>query len=83
MVPIGCAGVAVYPGDVFVGDRDGVVVVPRALAEVVAAPAEEQESRERWIHERVLEGASLCGTYLPDAQTLTNYESWRNGQGSA
>ena len=38
-VPIGCAGVAVYPGDVLVGDRDGVVVVPRALAAEIAGPA--------------------------------------------
>src|SRR5690606_29191386 len=31
-VPIGCAGVAVYPGDIVVGDGDGVTVIPRHLA---------------------------------------------------
>ena len=47
-VPIACAGVTVVPGDVIVGDEDGVVVVPAALADEVAAEAEQQELEEQW-----------------------------------
>ena len=46
-VPIACAGVTVVPGDMIVGDEDGVVVVPAALAHDVAAEAEQQELEER------------------------------------
>jgi regulator of RNase E activity RraA len=45
-IPIGCAGVPVYPGDVLVGDEEGVVVIPRKFADDVAAPAVERERRE-------------------------------------
>ena len=69
-VPIGCAGVAVYPGDIVVGDPEGVVVVPRHLASEIAAPAAEQEELERFILERVEGGASLPGTYPPNEATL-------------
>src|SRR4051795_9384398 len=55
-VPIGCAGVAVYPGDVLVGDRDGVVVVPRSLAAEIAEQGLEQEQLEAYLHTRVKAG---------------------------
>ncbi|MFD7713149.1 ribonuclease activity regulator RraA [Streptomyces sp. NPDC059786] len=78
--PIGCAGVAVYPGDVLVGDRDGVIVIPRALAAEIAGPAVEQEELEQWLHERVREGRQLWGTYPPDARTLEEYQAWKSAQ---
>src|ERR687886_1807207 len=52
-VPISCAGVAVYPGDVLVGDRDGVVVIPRLLAAEIAEPSLEQERLEAYLHTRI------------------------------
>lgn len=64
-VPIGCAGVPVYPGDVVVGDEEGVVVVPRKLAAEIAGPAAEQEDLEDFIQARVAAGAPLPGTYPP------------------
>jgi regulator of RNase E activity RraA len=64
-VPIGCAGVPVYPGDVVVGDAEGVVVVPRHLAAEIAGPAAEQEDLEDFIQARVAAGAALPGTYPP------------------
>lgn len=76
-VPIGCAGVAVYPGDVLVGDRDGIIVVPRTLAAEIAEPAAEQELRESYLNERVRAGESLWGLYPPDESTLAAYEAWR------
>lgn len=71
--PIGCAGVAVYPGDVIVGDADGVVCVPRHLVARIAAPALAQERMEDWIQAEVAGGAPLRGTYPPDEETLARY----------
>ena len=79
-VPIGCGGVAVYPGDLIVGDADGIVVVPAHLAEEIAAEALEQERLEAWILRRVQGGAKLPGTYPPDAETRAAYEAWRAAQ---
>ncbi|MEV5433970.1 ribonuclease activity regulator RraA [Streptomyces sp. NPDC052701] len=76
-VPIGCAGVAVYPGDVLVGDADGVVCIPRHLVPVIARQAREQERLEAFITERVAAGAPLRGTYPADAETLRAYEESR------
>jgi regulator of RNase E activity RraA len=74
-VPIGCAGVAVYPGDVLVGDRDGVVVVPRALAPEIADPALEQEQLEAYLHTRIQAGEPLWGVYPPSEKTLAEYRA--------
>jgi len=74
-VPIGCAGVAVYPGDVLVGDRDGVVVIPRALAPEIAGPALEQEQLEAYLNTRVQAGEALWGIYPPSEQTLAEYQA--------
>jgi regulator of RNase E activity RraA len=74
-VPIGCAGVAIYPGDVLVGDRDGVVVVPRALAPELAGPALEQEQLEEYLHTRLKAGEPLWGIYPPSEQTLAEYRA--------
>ncbi len=71
--PVACGGVAVYPGDAIVGDDDGVIVVPRHLVEESAARAIEQERRERFILARISGGASIIGTYPPDATTLAAY----------
>ncbi|QCP54105.1 ribonuclease activity regulator RraA [Trinickia violacea] len=76
-VPIACGGVAVYPGDIVVGDGDGVVIVPRHLAEDVARDATEQERLEAFIAERIEAGAPLRGTYPPDEATLAAYAQWR------
>ena len=74
---LACAGVAVYPGDILVGDEEGVVVVPRHLAAEIAEPAANQEDLERFIQEKVAGGAALRGTYPPNEQTLAEYQAWR------
>ncbi|CDY75276.1 Demethylmenaquinone methyltransferase [Caballeronia glathei] len=76
-VPIACGGVAVYPGDIVVGDVDGVVIVPRHLAEEVARDATEQELLEEFIAGRVAAGSVLRGTYPPNEETLAAYAEWR------
>lgn len=79
-VPIACGGVAVYPGDVIVGDEEGVVVIPRHLADEVARDAAEQEQMEAFILERVEGGALLRGTYPPNDETKAAYAEWRKSQ---
>jgi regulator of RNase E activity RraA len=80
-VPIGCGGVAVYPGDVIVGDDEGVVVIPAHLAAEAALQAIEQEKMEAFILERVQGGAKLAGTYPPNAETRAAFEAWRKERG--
>ncbi len=79
-VPIGCGGVAVYPGDIIVGDADGVVVVPRHLAEEVARDATEQEELERFLTSRIEAGAALRGVYPPNEETLAAFAQWKDAQ---
>jgi regulator of RNase E activity RraA len=76
-VPIACGGVPVYPGDVMVGDLDGVVVIPRHLADEVAHDAAEQERLEAWILGEVKAGKGIFGLYPPDAETRARYEASR------
>ena len=75
--PIACGGVAVYPGDLVVGDADGVVVIPAHLAEEIAGEVAEQEVMERFLLARIAGGAALPGTYPPNAETRAAYEAWR------
>lgn len=82
-VPIGCGGVPVYPGDVMVGDDEGVVVIPHHLADEVARDAVEQEKMEAFLLERIEAGARLAGTYPPNAETRAAYEAWRREQDAA
>ncbi len=79
-VPIACGGVTVLPGDVIVGDGEGVMVVPRAVAAEVAEAAAEQELLEAFLLERVRSGAPLRGTYPPDDETKRLFESWKRRQ---
>lgn len=75
-VPIGCAEVPVYPGDIMVGDRDGVICIPAELAEEVALAAMKQEGLEKFILRLIEEGKPLRGTYPADEKTLAEYEEW-------
>lgn len=79
-VPIGCGGVAVYPGDVMVGDAEGVVVVPRHMAAEVAAQGAEQEILEEFILQEIRNGKPLPGTYPPNSETRARFEVWRRKQ---
>lgn len=76
-VPVGCGEVPVYPGDVLVGDQEGVVVIPRHLADEVAVQGTEQTRFEDYVTERVLAGQSILGLYPPNAETLAAYEAWK------
>jgi regulator of RNase E activity RraA len=82
-VPIACGGVPVYPGDVLVGDTDGVVVIPRHLADEVARDALEQERFEAWVLDEVRSGRPTFGLYPPDDETRRRYEAFRASGGRA
>jgi len=73
---IGCGGIAVVPGDVIVGDGDGVVVIPVQLAADVAKDGLEQERFERFAKMKVAGGASAHGTYPPNDETKAQYQEW-------
>ncbi len=79
-VPIGCGGVMVQPGDVVVGDAEGVVVIPIAVAEDVAHTGWAQEQLESFLLFRIRYGASLIGVYPPEEDTLHAYEQWQAEQ---
>ena len=80
-VPIGCGGVAVYPGDIMVGDDEGVVVIPAHLADEIATDAAEQEKMEAFILTKVQGGAMLRNTYPPNTDTRAEFEAWRKEKG--
>jgi regulator of RNase E activity RraA len=81
-VPIGCGDAAVWPGDVVVGDSDGVVIIPAAIADEIATEAVEMTVFEDFVTEKVLEGRSILGLYPPtDEQTKVDFAAWREKAG--
>ena len=75
--PIGCAGVLVMPGDILVGDGEGVVCVPRHVAEQVAQSGADLDQLETFVLEKLRAGAPVPGTYPPNEATLKEYENWK------
>ncbi len=78
---IACGGTTVQPGDILVGDADGVVVIPPGLAEEVADAALAKESEDAWIAERVAEGHPVDGLFPMDAGWRARYDTWLGEQG--
>ncbi|KQU51605.1 hypothetical protein ASG72_08700 [Bosea sp. Leaf344] len=75
--PIACGDVAVYPGDIMVGDSEGVCVVPAHLANEVAEEAYEQTAYEDFVAERVRAGQGIFGLYPANAETKAAFQAWR------
>jgi regulator of RNase E activity RraA len=73
-VTVACGGTTVQPGDVIIGDADGVIVIPPALAEEVADAALAQEDEDAWIAARVAEGHPVDGLFPMNAQWRARYE---------
>jgi regulator of RNase E activity RraA len=81
-VPIGCGDVAVFPGDVVVGDAEGVIVIPAKMADEVAAEAVEMTAFEDFVTEEVMKGRSILGLYpATDEQTRVDFAAWRQARG--
>jgi regulator of RNase E activity RraA len=79
-VPIGCAGVLVCPGDILLGDDDGVVVIPSAMVADIVEEVLLHEDREAYIRLMLARGASLEGLYPMGAETEKKFLEWRRGQ---
>lgn len=79
-VPIGCGEVYVQPGDIVVGDAEGVVVMPVNVADDVARDGYEQELLEQFLQEKVANGSSIKGVYPPNDAVLQEYQAWRSRQ---
>ena len=81
-VPIGCGDVAVFPGDILVGDDDSVIVIPAHLANEIADEATEMTAFEDFVVERVKAGESIIGLY-PCTQDhhRAAFEDWRKKHG--
>ncbi len=71
--PIGCGGVAVFPGDIVVADDDGAILIPDAFLSALLAAGPEQERLEAWILNEVRNGAALPGLYPPNAEAMARY----------
>ncbi|MEK9970234.1 MAG: ribonuclease activity regulator RraA, partial [Ferrovibrio sp.] len=81
-VPIGCGDAPVFPGDVIVGDADGVMVIPADIADEIATEAVEMTAFEDFVTEQVLGGRSIRGLYpATDPQTKVDFEAWRKQKG--
>lgn len=77
-VPISCGDAPVFPGDIIVGDCDGVVVIPAHLAEEIADEAAEMTVFEDFVADMVSKGRSIRGLYpATDPQTLEDFKVWR------
>ncbi len=80
--PIACGDAPVFPGDIMVGDKDGVIVVPRHLAGELADECLGMEVYEDFVLEQVLDGAGIIGLYPPTKEeNLQKFEAWRKKTG--
>jgi regulator of RNase E activity RraA len=81
-VPIACGDVAVFPGDVILGDNDGVMVIPAHLADELADECSEMESYEAFVLEQVNAGEPIIGLYpCTKEEYQKKYEAWRKETG--
>jgi regulator of RNase E activity RraA len=81
-VPIGCGDAAVFPGDIIIGDDDGVIVIPAHLAEAIANEAVGMTIYEDFVTEKVLEGRSILGLYPMTSDEIKNeFEMWKKQHG--
>ncbi len=81
-ITVACGGATVQPGDVIVGDDDGVLVIPPALLDQVLDAAIEQEAEEEWIAARVAEGAAVDGLYPLTGEWRRRYDAERDQEGT-
>ena len=76
-VPVRIGGVTVVPGDILLGERHGILVIPAALAEEVVDAALEKADFEDYQRELLLQGRSIYGVYPPDEETKKGFEEWK------
>lgn len=74
--PVGCAGVAIYPGDVLVGDAEGVVVIPHHLVDEIADEALDAVEYEHFAAEHIARGRSIFGLFPATPESRKEYDGW-------
>ncbi|RZL39292.1 MAG: ribonuclease activity regulator RraA [Rubrivivax sp.] len=80
--PIGCGDAPVFPGDVVVGDAEGVIVIPAHLADEIATEAVERTVFEDFVQEQVMAGRGVLGLYPPtDPDVAGLFAGWRQSKG--
>jgi regulator of RNase E activity RraA len=78
-VPIGCGDVAVFPGDIILGDEDGIMVIPSEIIDDVVQECEEMTLFENYVLEKVNEGKTIIGLYPPtNESTLIDFKNWKS-----
>ena len=83
-LPIACGGVAVYPGDVIVGDRDAVIVIPPGIVDEVAEEALATTLYDEFAEEEVARGRTLVGLFPnPGEEAKRDFEAWKKKRGIA
>ena len=81
-VPIGCGDAPVFPGDVILGDNDGVIVIPANIADEIAEEAYEMTAFEDFVTEQVTGGMGIYGLYpATNEQTMVDFAAWRKIKG--
>ena len=80
-VPIGCGDVAVFPGDIVIGDDDGVMIIPSNIVDEVAEECTNMTIFEDFVLEKVAEGHTIIGLYPPtDEKTLVEFKIWKKNR---
>ena len=81
-VPIACGDAPVFPGDIILGDQDGVIVIPANLVDEIADETFEMTAYEDFVTEQVRAGRGIFGLYpATDPQSLTDFAAWRKKNG--
>ncbi len=81
-MPIGCGDAPVFPGDVVVGDADGVIIIPAGIVDAITREAVEMTAFEDFVQERVRAGQRTFGLYPPtDESNLEAFAQWRAEHG--
>ena len=75
-----CGGTTVEPGDIIVGDRDGVLVIPQDLVKQVVEGAQAAEDSDAWVAQRVAEGNPVDGLFPMNEEWKDRYEQWKKSQ---
>jgi len=81
-VPIGCGDAPVFPGDIILGDQDGVIVIPANLLDEIADETFEMTAYEDFVTEQVRAGKGIFGLYpATNEQSLVDFAAWRKANG--
>lgn len=80
-VPIGCGDVAVFPGDIILGDDDGVMVIPSHLIDEVVEECPNMTLFETFVMQQVQNGKTIVGLYpLTDDEIKSEFEEWKKAR---